>query len=91
VKIVEGQESPVQGWLPIGLNRVRPAPVGVFTARGVNREMLYVLAPSPKGSGDPVRSVEPIGGAPDAALITFADGKIYEVRFGKGMAEAKLR
>jgi len=91
VKIVEGQESPVQGWLPIGLNRVRPAPVGVFTARGVNREMLYVLAPSPKGARDPVLSVEPISGAPDAALITFADGKIYEVRFGKGMAEAKLR
>jgi hypothetical protein len=86
LKVIEGQENPVQGWLPAGMNRVRPAPVGVFSARGVNREMLYVLAPSPKGAADPVRAVEPIEGDPRAARITFADGRVYEVRFGNGTA-----
>jgi hypothetical protein len=89
LKIVEGQEDPVQGWLPDGGNRVRKAPVGIFSARGVTREMLYVLAPSPKGAGDPVRRVEPIAGDARAARITFADGGVYEVRFGNGQAEAK--
>jgi hypothetical protein len=89
LKIVEGQEDPVQGWLPDGGNRVRPAPVGIFSATGVTREMLYVLAPSPKGAGDPVRRVEPIAGDPRAARITFADGAVYDVRLGNGQAEAK--
>lgn len=89
--IVEGQEEPVQGWLPVGLSRVRPAPVGIFTASGVERRMLYVLAPSPKGAADPVKSVEPLGSDPRAARISFIDGKVYEVHFGKGAAEARLR
>ena len=91
VRIVEGQEQPVQGWLPAGLSRVRPAPVGIFTASGVNRQMLYVLAPAPKGAADPVKSVEPLGSDPRAARITLTDGKVYEVRFGKGSAEATER
>jgi hypothetical protein len=89
LKIVEGQEDPPQGWLPDGGNRVRKAPVGIFSARGVAREMLYVLAPSPRGTDDPVRSVEPIAGDARAARITFTDGGVYEVRFGNGRAEAK--
>ena len=91
LRIVEGQEEPVQGWLPVGLSRVRPAPVGIFTATGVERQMLYVLAPSPKGAADPVKSVEPLGSDPRAARITFTDGKVYEVHFGKGAAEASLK
>jgi len=91
LRIVEGQEEPVQGWLPVGLSRVRPAPVGIFTASGVERQMLYVLAPSPKGAADPVKSVERLGSDPRAARITFIDGKVYEVHFGKGTAEARLR
>jgi hypothetical protein len=91
LRIVEGQEEPVQGWLPVGLSRVRPAPVGIFTASGVERRMLYVLAPSPKGAADPVKSVEPLGSDPRAARISFIDGKVYEVHFGKGAAEARLR
>jgi hypothetical protein len=88
LKIVEGQEDPVQGWLPAGGNRVRPAPVGIFSARGVTREMLYVLAPSPKGGPDPVRGVEPLGADSRAARITLTDGRAYEVRFRAGSAEA---
>jgi hypothetical protein len=90
LKVIEGQEDPVQGWLPAGGNRVRPAPVGVFSARGITREMLYVLAPSPKGAGDPVRSVEPVSGDPRAARITFTSGQVYEIRFGNGNAEARV-
>ena len=55
LKIVEGQEDPVQGWLPKGISSVRPAPVGIYTAHGATTSMLYVLAPSAKGAGDPVR------------------------------------
>jgi hypothetical protein len=91
LKVIEGQEDPVQGWLPAGGNRVRPAPVGVFSARGLTREMLYVLAPSPKGAVDPVRSVEPVLGDPRAAQITFTSGQVYEIRFGNGKAEARVR
>lgn len=91
LRIVEGQEEPVQGWLPAGMNRVRPAPVGIFTASGVKQEMLYVLAPAPTGQADPVKSVEPLGTDSRAVRITFTDGKVYEVRFGKGSAEVTKR
>jgi hypothetical protein len=88
LEVIEGRGDPVQGWLPAGGNRVRAAPVGVFSARGASREMLYVLAPSPKGAADPLRSVERLGDDPRAARIVFADGAVYEVRFGEGKAEA---
>jgi hypothetical protein len=88
VRIAEGQEEPVQGWLPAGLSRVRPAPVGIFTASGVKQQMLYVLAPSPKGAADPVKSVEALGSDPRAARISFTNGRVYEVRFGHGSGEA---
>jgi len=91
VKTVEGQEDPVQGWLPAGLSKVRPAPVAVFSARGVRREMLYVLAPAPKGAPDPVKAVEPLGTDPRAARIVFTNGRTYEVHFRKDGAEAVLR
>ena len=45
-RVVEGQENPVQGWLPRGLSGVRPAPVGIFSARGTDVNLLYVLAPA---------------------------------------------
>ena len=91
LKIVEGQEDPVQGWLPAGLSKVRPAPVAVYTARGMRREMLYVLAPAPPGAPDPVKSVEPLDGDPRAARVSFTNGRIYEVHFRKDGAEAVLR
>jgi hypothetical protein len=92
LKIVEGQEDPVQGWLPNGLSGVRPAPVGIFTTRGGTTHLLYVLAPAPKGKPDPVRSVEPLNNDPEAARIRFADGRVYEVRFHAGKpAEWKVR
>jgi hypothetical protein len=84
LKIVEGQEDPVQGWLPRGISGVRPAPVGIFTAHGATKSMVYVLAPAPKGAGDPVKSVESLGNDPASAQITMASGKIYKVRFHPG-------
>jgi hypothetical protein len=68
---------------------VRPAPVGTFSARGVNRELLYVLAPGPQGAADPLRSVEPLDADSRAARVTFIDGRVYQVRFGTGKADAK--
>jgi hypothetical protein len=88
LRVVEGQEDPVQGWLPRGLSAVRPAPVGIFSARGVEANLLYVLAPSPRGGGDPVKAVEAIAGDPRGARISFRDGRVYEVRFGGGSASA---
>ena len=94
LRVVEGQEDPVQGWLPRGLSGVRPAPVGILSgilsAGGVEANLLYVLAPAPPGAPDPVKTVEALTGDPRAARIAFADGRVYEVRFAKGSAEAKL-
>jgi hypothetical protein len=91
LRVVEGQEDPVQGWLPAGGNRVKPAPVGIISASGVTREMLYVLAPSAKGAADPVRAVEPLDGDPRAARVTFADGRVFEVRFQQEKAQGSWR
>ena len=92
LKIVEGQEDPVQGWLPGGLSSVRPAPVGIFTTRGRTTHILYVLAPAPKGAPDPLKSVEPLGNDPAAARITFASGHVCEVHFHSGKSpDWKLR
>jgi hypothetical protein len=71
------------------MSAVRPAPVAIFTARGNRQEMLYVLAPGPKGAPDPLESVAALGGDPRAARVKFADGRIYEVRFAGGKAEAR--
>jgi hypothetical protein len=60
--------------------------VGIYTARAADTQLLYVLAPSPKGAADPLRSVEAIGGDPLAARITLANGAVYEVRFHLGQA-----
>jgi hypothetical protein len=85
LKIVKGQQEPVQGWLvEPGIASVRPAPVGVYTARGKTTHLLYVLAPAAKGAKDPVRSVEGLGGDPAAARVTMTDGRVYEVRFQLG-------
>jgi hypothetical protein len=84
LKIVEGQQDPVQGWLPRGISTVRPAPVGIYTMRGVTTNMLYVLAPSPKGAKDPVKSVESINGDPQSTRITLSNGKVYQVHFHPG-------
>jgi hypothetical protein len=84
LKIVEGQQEPVQGWLPGGLSSVRPAPVAIYTARAATTHLVYVLAPAPQGAADPLRSVEPMGNDPTAARIAFTDGRVYEVRFRPG-------
>jgi hypothetical protein len=84
LKIVEGQEDPVQGWLTKGISGVRPAPVGIYTAHGATTNILYVLAPSPKGAKDPVKSVAPLGSDPTCARITLTNGKVYNVHFRPG-------
>jgi hypothetical protein len=88
LRVVEGQQDPPQGWLPDGMSKVRPAPVGIFTANGQRREMLYVLAPTPKGAADPVKSVEAIGTDMRSARISFNDGRLYVVQFSNGSATA---
>jgi hypothetical protein len=83
LRVVEGQEDPVQGWLPQGLSSVRPAPVGIYTAHGGTTSLLYVLAPSPKGAGERVKSVG-AGADAESALITLTNGKVYNVHFHPG-------
>lgn len=91
VRIVQGQQDPVQGWLTKGIGAVRPAPVAIYRAQGKTVYLLYVLAPAPAGARDPVRAVEPLDGDPAAARIVFRDGKSYEVRFTPGKpAEYRL-
>jgi hypothetical protein len=84
VKIVEGQEDPVQGWLTKGISAVRPAPVAIFQTRGKTTHLLYVMAPTPPGAEDAVVALEPAGEDPGAALIFLRNGKVYEVRFAPG-------
>ncbi len=91
VRIVEGQEEPVQGWLTKGISAVRPAPVAIYEARGRSVDLVYVLAPAPAGAPDPVRSMERIGEDDSAVRIVFRDGKSYDVRFTPGRpAEWKM-
>ncbi|MBL8178379.1 MAG: alginate lyase family protein [Bryobacterales bacterium] len=84
LKIVEGQEEPVQGWLTKTISSVRPAPVGVYRIEAKTAHFLYVMAPTPAGAKDPVRAIEPLDGDPAAARIVFHDGRRYEVRFTPG-------
>jgi hypothetical protein len=86
LSVVEGKENPVQGWLPAGLSKVRPSPVGIYKLKGSTARMLYVLAPAPKGALDPLRSVEMIGDDPDSARISFRNGRAYQVQFRPGEA-----
>lgn len=80
LKIVEGQEEPVQGWLPKGISSVRPAPVGIYEEHAATTGILYVLAPSAKGAGSLVKSVEALGDA-GSARIRLTNGKSYVVHF----------
>jgi len=92
VKIVEGQQEPVQGWLiEKNISSVRPAPVAIYLARGKTTHLIYVMAPTRPGAKDSVRAVEPLGNDPAAARIVFEDGKACEVHFTPGKpAEWKL-
>jgi hypothetical protein len=84
VKVVEGQEEPVQGWLTKGIGAVRPAPVAIYSIRGKTTYVLYAMAPAPAGAQDPLLAVEALDGDPAAARIVFRDGRKYEVRFTLG-------
>ena len=84
VRIVEGQQDPVQGWLTSGISAVRPAPVAIYQVRGKTAYLLYAMAPAPKGTLDPLLAVEPLHDDPTAARIVFRDGRKYEVRFKLG-------
>ena len=91
LKIVEGQEDPVQGWLPSrNISSVRPAPVGIYTIHSGTTNLFYVLAPSPKGAKDPVKSVEALANDPASARITLTDGKVYQVHFRSRHADFSL-
>ena len=74
------------------MSGVRPAPVGIFTAKGVEANMLYVLAPARSGAGDPVKSVEAIEGDPRGARISFQDGPPtrYISRAGRRIETGKI-
>ena len=64
---------------------------GASPVNPAQRLKLYVmLAPAPRGAADPVKSVESVPGDPRAARIAFAGGRVYEVRFTDGSAEARL-
>jgi len=84
VKIVEGQQEPVQGWLTKTISSVRPAPVAIYQTRGGTAHLIYAMAPAPAGAKDPIRAIEPLAGDPAAARILFEDGRVYEVRFTPG-------
>ncbi|HET8550196.1 MAG TPA: hypothetical protein VFL57_19430, partial [Bryobacteraceae bacterium] len=88
VKIIEGQQDPVQGWLTNGMSAVRPAPVAIYRARGKTTHVLYAMAPAPAGASDPLLALEPLDGDPAAARIVFRDGRKYEVRFRLGKPAA---
>lgn len=80
--IIEGQQDPVQGWLPAsGVSAVRPAPVAVFTQKGADTQMLYVLAPARAGKENPIAAVEAVAGNPLAAHIRLTDGRAFDVVF----------
>jgi hypothetical protein len=84
LKIVEGQEDPVQGWLPNGHSGVRAAPVGIYTAHAQAAHLLYALVPAPKGTAGRLQAIEALDNDPAAARIKFTDGRVYEVRFHPG-------
>ena len=84
LKIVEGQQDPLQGWLPTGLSSVRPAPVGIYEENATSTKILYVLAPSAKGATDPIKAVEALGNDPGSARVRLSSGKTYEVHFRGG-------
>lgn len=88
VKIVEGQEEPVQGWLTKTISSVRPAPVAVYQARGKTITLMYVMAPSRAGAGDLVQALEAVPGDPMAGRVSMKDGRAYEVRFQPGKPAA---
>lgn len=80
--IIEGQQEPVQGWLPTSsINAVRPAPVAIFTQKGADMRMLYVMAPARAGQENPIAAVEPVEGNPLAAHIRLTDGRLLDVVF----------
>jgi len=82
LSIIEGQQDPVQGWLPAsGISAVRPAPVAIFTQKGADTHMLYVIAPARAGKQNPVAAVEPVAGNPLAAHIRLTDGRVFDVAF----------
>jgi hypothetical protein len=90
LKIVEGQENPVQGWLPTANSSgVRPAPVAIYSAEsGGAKEthMIYVLSPSRANETNSVVAVDTIPGNALAARIRFQNGSTHEVAFSGGNA-----
>lgn len=96
LQLIQGQENPVQGWLPTAnISSVRPAPVAVFKGEGAgDTHFIWVLSPSRAGTPNPIRGVEAIPDQPLAARIHFNDGRIHDVAFSgiatPGQAHAAL-
>jgi hypothetical protein len=88
LRVAEGQQEPVQGWLPKSGGGVRPAAVAIYHSRGKTMHLLYAMVPSRPGVADPVLAVESLGDDPTAARIVFRDGRKYEVKFAPGRAAA---
>ncbi len=88
MQIIEGQEDPVQGWLPkADIRSVRPAPVAVYRAESAGAartHLLWVLAPSRKNSLCPIVAVEALPENTLGIRVRFRDGHTHEAVFSGG-------
>lgn len=86
LQIIEGQQEPVQGWLPnANISSVHPAPVAVFTSEGAgDTHQIYVLSPTRIGEANALLKVETVPGNSLAARLFWRDGRVQEVVFSEG-------
>ncbi|MCL6520670.1 MAG: heparinase II/III family protein [Armatimonadetes bacterium] len=83
VKIVSGQEDPVQGWVPAGGYKVRPVPTPIFSVEKEGKvRFLYIFFPVKAGEKCPINSIKPLDiyiGQENTTVgveIRFANGRI---------------
>lgn len=98
LSIVEGRESPCQGWISTEYNKWFPAPVADYAYKGpLPVEFAYLLLPS-KSDAKPVGSIErtdlTVDGrsAPPRAsayAVKFGDGRVDHVLMAHGIAGKK--
>jgi hypothetical protein len=69
VRIVSGQQDPLQGWVPAGWGHHRPAPVAIYTAdQQLPLVIDTVLYPYPRDQA-PALSVEPLAVSENGELV----------------------
>ena len=88
LQIIEGQQQPVQGWLPNSdISSVHPAPVAVFSSEGKGEtHQIYVLSPAKTGQENALLKIEMVPDNPLAARIFWRDGRVQNVVFTDGAA-----